>query len=135
LDSPPLCPQSSKRLKKFMYMMDSMTDDELDGKVDLEKFPSRYHRRNQYHHHIYKGGGIRAVRSAQGVQDELMCVPMLITLCRIERVARGSGCHPMDVSVCTLRQNSACYVLVLLYIYALDSTNAGANAAQVPQAV
>jgi signal recognition particle GTPase len=47
LDVPPLGPQSSKRLKKFMYMMDSMTDDELDGKVDLEKFPSRYHRRNQ----------------------------------------------------------------------------------------
>jgi len=26
---------SSERLKKFMYMMDSMTDKELDGKVDL----------------------------------------------------------------------------------------------------
>mmetsp|Transcript_5921 Transcript_5921/g.8738 ORF Transcript_5921/g.8738 Transcript_5921/m.8738 type:complete len:496 (-) Transcript_5921:1673-3160(-) len=35
---------SSNRLKKFMYMMDSMTDDELDGKIDLEKAPSRLYR-------------------------------------------------------------------------------------------
>lgn len=33
--------QSTRRLKMFMYMMDSMTDDELDGKVDIEKSPSR----------------------------------------------------------------------------------------------
>jgi signal recognition particle subunit SRP54 len=31
----------NKRLKKFMYMMDSMTDAELDGSVDLEKPASR----------------------------------------------------------------------------------------------
>jgi signal recognition particle subunit SRP54 len=35
---------STLRLKKFMYMMDSMTDAELDGQVDLEKFPSRIER-------------------------------------------------------------------------------------------
>jgi len=32
---------SQKRLKKFMYMMDSMTDAELDGLVDLDKAPGR----------------------------------------------------------------------------------------------
>lgn len=32
------------RLKRFMYMMDSMTDDELDGKVDLNKHPARIER-------------------------------------------------------------------------------------------
>ena len=50
--------ESSNRLKRFMYMMDSMTDDELDAKVDLNKSASR-----------------------------------------IERVARGSGCHPMEVQL------------------------------------
>ena len=29
--------ESNRRLKKFMYMMDSMNDNELDGKVDLHK--------------------------------------------------------------------------------------------------
>ena len=29
------------RLKRFMYMMDSMTDGELDGRVDLHKTPDR----------------------------------------------------------------------------------------------
>ena len=33
--------ESSNRLKKFMCMMDSMTDAELDGAVDLEKSPGR----------------------------------------------------------------------------------------------
>ncbi|KAJ1463076.1 SRP54-type protein [Pelagophyceae sp. CCMP2097] len=33
-----------ERLKRFMYMMDSMTDEELDGRVDLEKAPSRMNR-------------------------------------------------------------------------------------------
>ena len=50
--------ESNNRLKRFMYMMDSMTDDELDAKVDLNKSASR-----------------------------------------IERVARGSGCHPMEVQM------------------------------------
>jgi len=35
---------SSNRLKKFMYMMDSMTDAELDGGVDLDKHPTRVER-------------------------------------------------------------------------------------------
>mmetsp|Transcript_26547 Transcript_26547/g.81610 ORF Transcript_26547/g.81610 Transcript_26547/m.81610 type:complete len:496 (-) Transcript_26547:737-2224(-) len=48
--------QGSNRLKRFMYMMDSMTDEELDGHVDLERAPSR-----------------------------------------IDRIARGSGTHPLDV--------------------------------------
>ena len=50
--------ESSNRLKKFMYMMDSMTDDELDGRVDLNRAPSR-----------------------------------------VDRVARGSGTHPMEVQM------------------------------------
>ena len=50
--------ESSNRLKRFMYMMDSMTDDELDARVDLNKSASR-----------------------------------------IERVAKGSGCHPMEVQM------------------------------------
>jgi len=33
--------ESTKRLKKFLYMMDSMTDGELDGAVDVEKSPGR----------------------------------------------------------------------------------------------
>lgn len=33
--------ESSNRMKVFMYIMDSMTDAELDGKVDIEKSPSR----------------------------------------------------------------------------------------------
>uniref|UniRef100_A0A7S2WJL8 Signal recognition particle 54 kDa protein n=1 Tax=Rhizochromulina marina TaxID=1034831 RepID=A0A7S2WJL8_9STRA len=36
--------ESSNRLKRFMYMMDSMTDAELDGQVDLEKSPGRIER-------------------------------------------------------------------------------------------
>ncbi|KAJ8604657.1 hypothetical protein CTAYLR_006515 [Chrysophaeum taylorii] len=48
--------QGGNRLKRFMYMMDSMTDDELDGRVDLDKCPSR-----------------------------------------LDRVARGSGTHPVEV--------------------------------------
>lgn len=36
--------EGSLRLKKFMYMMDSMTDDELDGVVDLDKCPQRVER-------------------------------------------------------------------------------------------
>lgn len=43
---------SSLRLKKFMYMMDSMTDAELDGQVDLEKFPKRIER-------IARGSGVQ----------------------------------------------------------------------------
>mmetsp|Transcript_50938 Transcript_50938/g.65231 ORF Transcript_50938/g.65231 Transcript_50938/m.65231 type:complete len:512 (+) Transcript_50938:56-1591(+) len=43
---------STQRLKKFMYMMDSMTDAELDGAVDLEKFPSRIER-------IARGSGVQ----------------------------------------------------------------------------
>eukprot|EP00618_Florenciella_parvula_P001514 CAMPEP_0119542262 /NCGR_PEP_ID=MMETSP1344-20130328/53477_1 /TAXON_ID=236787 /ORGANISM="Florenciella parvula, Strain CCMP2471" /LENGTH=542 /DNA_ID=CAMNT_0007586447 /DNA_START=152 /DNA_END=1781 /DNA_ORIENTATION=+ len=35
---------SSNRLKKFMYMMDSMTDAELDGGIDLDKQPMRIQR-------------------------------------------------------------------------------------------
>ena len=46
------------RFKKFMTIMDSMTDDELDARVDLNKSASR-----------------------------------------IERVAKGSGCHPMEVQM------------------------------------
>lgn len=46
------------RLKRFMYMMDSMTDDELDGRVDLDKSQSR-----------------------------------------LDRIARGSGTHPMEVQM------------------------------------
>ena len=45
-------------MKRFMYMMDSMTDDELDGRVDLNRAPSR-----------------------------------------VDRVARGSGTHPMEVQM------------------------------------
>jgi len=48
--------EGGDRLKRFMYIMDSMTDDELDARVDLNKSPSR-----------------------------------------IERIARGSGTHPMEV--------------------------------------
>lgn len=33
--------EGTNRMKVFMYMMDSMTDAELDGKVDIEKSPSR----------------------------------------------------------------------------------------------
>lgn len=46
------------RLKRFMYMMDSMTDDELDNKIDLDKSASR-----------------------------------------IDRIARGSGTHPIEVQM------------------------------------
>eukprot|EP00640_Fibrocapsa_japonica_P000985 CAMPEP_0113936668 /NCGR_PEP_ID=MMETSP1339-20121228/3513_1 /TAXON_ID=94617 /ORGANISM="Fibrocapsa japonica" /LENGTH=503 /DNA_ID=CAMNT_0000939201 /DNA_START=16 /DNA_END=1530 /DNA_ORIENTATION=+ /assembly_acc=CAM_ASM_000762 len=49
--------EGANRIRRFMYMMDSMTDSELDGKVDLEKSQSR-----------------------------------------IERIARGSGVHPMEVT-------------------------------------
>ena len=50
--------EGGNRLKRFMYMMDSMTDDELDGRVDLNRAPSR-----------------------------------------VDRVARGSGTHPMEVQM------------------------------------
>lgn len=36
--------EGNKRLKQFMYMMDSMTDAELDGKVDLDKSVTRIER-------------------------------------------------------------------------------------------
>ena len=36
--------EGGNRLKRFMYMMDSMTDDELDGRVDLNRAPSRVDR-------------------------------------------------------------------------------------------
>ena len=32
-------------MKRFMYMMDSMTDDELDGRVDLNQAPSQRRQR------------------------------------------------------------------------------------------
>mmetsp|Transcript_20042 Transcript_20042/g.59734 ORF Transcript_20042/g.59734 Transcript_20042/m.59734 type:complete len:503 (+) Transcript_20042:241-1749(+) len=54
--------EGGNRLKRFMYMMDSMTDDELDGRVDLNK-------------------------QSQPVAS------------RIDRVARGSGTHPMEVQM------------------------------------
>lgn len=34
-------PQRANRIKRLLYMMDSMTDEELDGKVDIEKSDSR----------------------------------------------------------------------------------------------
>lgn len=43
---------STLRLKKFMYMMDSMTDAELDGLVDLDKQPNRIIR-------IARGSGVQ----------------------------------------------------------------------------
>ena len=36
--------QGSNRLKRFMYIMDSMTDEELDGHIDLERSSSRIDR-------------------------------------------------------------------------------------------
>lgn len=50
--------QSTERVKRFMTMMDSMTDEELDGGVELEKSPQR-----------------------------------------VDRIAFGSGSHPMDLDV------------------------------------
>jgi hypothetical protein len=36
--------QGTLRMKRFLYMMDSMTDEELDGKVEIEKSDSRIQR-------------------------------------------------------------------------------------------
>lgn len=57
--------ESTKRLKKFMYMMDSMTNAELDGLVDLA---------------TWREGDAKSKS-------------------RIERIAAGSGTHPMEVKM------------------------------------
>ena len=53
--------QGSNRLKRFMCIMDSMTDEELDGRIDLEKSPSRFDR-------IASGSGTHPVEVGQLLQ-------------------------------------------------------------------
>jgi len=57
--------EQKRQLKKFMYIMDSMTDKELDGKVDWHG----------------KRGEDASIES------------------RINRIARGSGTHPLEVKL------------------------------------
>jgi len=68
---------SNARLKKFMYMMDSMTDKELDGKVEL-------------------GAGI--VNGSSGTSGDKARASDEAES-RIKRIARGSGTHPDEVKV------------------------------------
>jgi signal recognition particle subunit SRP54 len=63
---------TTKRLRKFMYMMDSMTNAELDGQVaDL----------------VYNSKKSTTLMLSAEAES------------RIRRIARGSGCHPMEVKL------------------------------------
>jgi len=64
--------------KKFMYMMDSMTDGELDGKVDW--------------HGNGNGNSTNTKRGNANANDK--SIPS-----RIKRIARGSGTSPKEVEI------------------------------------
>ena len=60
-------------MKRFMYMMDSMTDDELDGKVDLNRSQSRVDRisRGSGTHPMEVGMLLRCHKQFEGVVTKM----------------------------------------------------------------
>lgn len=112
-------------------MMDSMTDDELDGKVDLEKFPSRYHRSNHYQITYIQGGKSRAVAfCARRARRADVCVHVDDIVqdraCRKRLRVPPHGCECLhrltELSILTVRLVSSargrvCYVFHVLFMY------------------
>ena len=81
--------QSTLRLKKFLYMMDSMTAAELDGKVDFSPAISS------------SSSNTAAAITKSNYNSQTAATKSSIES-RIRRIAAGSGTHPKEVKMLLL---------------------------------